>query len=202
MAKLILGLIAKQGGGKGTVAELIKKRFGAASHRFSDPVRELLDSVGVPHERSKMQDFAQEMRRIHGTDILERIVIKRCVGSDTDIAIADGIREPDDIRNLLRRDDFRVIYLKVPQWTRWDRLRNRGENAGEEDLSWSDFLKAEEHPNELAIDETIRLAKSAGNRRDPKLETIPNDGTPEDLEKHLQRTLRRLAAQYGFSLAA
>jgi len=194
LEKLIIGLIAKQGGGKSSAAEFIRKRFGAASHRFSDPVREMCNAVGWPQERQKMQELAQIMRRIHSEDVLEQVVIRRCEDGEAATAIADGIREPGDIRNLILREDFHVIWLKIPQRTRFGRLKERAEQEGKPRLTWKDFREAENHKNERGIDETLRFVKKTAP---DKLHVVSNAGTREDLETAISAILHQINDELG-----
>ena len=47
MKRLIIGLVGRKGSGKGTVAKILKEKYGASVYRFSDVLREILDLLFV-----------------------------------------------------------------------------------------------------------------------------------------------------------
>lgn len=189
MAKLILGLIAEQGGGKSTAAGILKEKFGASSHRFSDPIREFADLVGLPQERKPLQDIGQAGRRLFGETCWESIVIARCENDPAEIAIADGIREPGDVKNLLKRDRFHAIVLDVPAEERFRRIVNRAVLEGRAPPTREEFDAAEAHVNERRIRETIEFIH---RERPDRLHVVDNSGPPESLPPALERLISGL----------
>lgn len=189
MAKIIVCIMANQGGGKGAASEFMKRRYGAPSHRYSQPVREICALLGMPDTRENLQELGQHLRKVFGPAILESEIIRRCEMEPSPVAVADGGREPGDFGQMVLRPGFAAVYLDAPKEVRKARLMARGENAGEAGMSEGEFERAENHRNELAIRETVEWLRAEHPNR---LHVIDNSGAWTETEKALAELFDRL----------
>ncbi|MBI2047752.1 MAG: hypothetical protein HYT27_01295 [Parcubacteria group bacterium] len=67
--------------------------------------------------------------------------------------------------------NFFMIFVDVSPKERYERLRDRKQRAGEEDLTWEEFLKQDSAPNEAFIPELAKMADFTidNEERDPAL---------------------------------
>jgi dephospho-CoA kinase len=85
LKKLILGIVGEQGGGKDAVSSYLASRYGAAAHRFSDPINECLKELGIENRRENQTMFSSLMRRGSSYDegwdisVLRRETIVACL---------------------------------------------------------------------------------------------------------------------------
>ena len=183
MEKRFYLVIALQGAGKSSATEVLKKLLNASSHRYSDPVREFADDIGLPQERKPMQDIAQAMRRQFGADCLERLLIQRGERDAAEDVIFDGAREPKDVGNLVKHPSFHAIHIDLPELARFRRISKREQAEGRPVPTWEQFLQAENHVNERSIRDTLALI---GNQRPDRLHIVDNSRTPDELRRRLE----------------
>lgn len=137
----------------------IKEKYGAESCRFSTPIRAVCGAAEIPQTRAELQKLARVFREAYGEDFWERLMVKRVRASDTDIMLVDGAREKGDIMTLMAEPSAFMLYLRADKETRRARLRKRGENDGESEMTEADFEAAESHPNERAVTEMVEWVR-------------------------------------------
>ena len=122
---MIIGLTGSLCAGKGTVAEFLKQRgFEYAS--LSDVLREYLDSNGIERTRANLVSTANRLRESYGSAILAKWALEKIKAGK---AIIDGIRNPEEVKELRQRPDFFLVAVDAPEETRFKRMlaRPRGE---------------------------------------------------------------------------
>lgn len=182
MEKIVLGFIGKPLSGKGEAAAYLETNHHASSYRFSTYLRRILDVLSIPQARRNLQDLSLDLRRRFGDDVIAKQVI-RDYGADARPLIAiDGIRMEGDVAGLRSDPDFRLIHVRADARTRYQRSLQRGENAGEKEKTFEEFLQEETAETELLID---KLGETADF-------TIDNSGTKEDYYARIEAILDRL----------
>ena len=103
------------------------KSQGYGCYSLSDTLRQYLDSKGIERTRSNLISTANELRQSHGAGVLAKWVLKRI--SQDEKALVDGIRHPEEIRELRKRQDFYLVAVDAPIDERFRRMqaRDRGE---------------------------------------------------------------------------
>ncbi len=172
MNKIIIGLVGEAASGKGTVASFLNDKYGASTHTFSRSMKDCLVRLYLPLSRENMSKFSTLTRQAFGEDLFAHVVAGDCERDEHSIIVVDGIRLKADMVALKRFSGFHLIYVTAPIETRWQRARNRGEKAGESEMTLEDFKREELLPTELAI-------KAIGEGAEF---TIDNGGRIDDLE--------------------
>ena len=149
--KIIIGLVGEAAAGKGTVAAFLTEKYGASSHTFSKAMKECVARLYLPLSREVIAKFSTLTREAYGQDLYARVVAKDCEADTHEMIVVDGIRLEADMVALKGFSGFHLIYVTAPVEIRWQRARNRGEKAGESEMSLEDFKKEELLPTELAI---------------------------------------------------
>ncbi len=185
MPKLIIGLVGLQGCGKGTAADLLKEEYGAGYFRFSAILSDILRRLGVESSRDHFIALSTALRQAFGEDVLSYAIAQDAVGSTEDIIIIDGIRRPQDIIALEPLPQFQLIAVTADQTLRFERMKGRGEKAGESQMTWEQFLATEQAETERTIPDVMARATI----------TIPNDGTREEFAARVRDAVNHLRAQ-------
>ncbi|KKU81474.1 MAG: hypothetical protein UY07_C0017G0012 [Parcubacteria group bacterium GW2011_GWA1_47_8] len=168
---IILGITGYPSSGKDTVANyLVEKGFTHIS--TGDLIREEMMKKGIPLDRAHMQEFANEMRKVHGPGYLALEAIKRVFGN----TIVSGLRNIFEVKVLREKfgDQYIMIALTAPIETRyeWATARKR-----EGDVIPFELFKVEEEaehhgrPDTQQVDDVIAMADY----------TIENTGVKEEL---------------------
>ena len=173
--KTIIGLVGGPGAGKDVVADYLTERYGANSHRFATPITDCLKRLGLEISRDNTQKLSILTREAFGEDLYAKIMAESCSRDGSPTVIANGIRRPADIEHLRRLNGFVLVHVSTPPEIRLERMRRRGEKAGESDLTWEKFMEQENHPTESAIREVAAVA-------DVELD---NSGTLENLYRQI-----------------
>lgn len=171
MAKQIIGLVGQQGSGKGTVAKLLGERYGAKMFRFSSILRDILDRLHIEETRENMVQLSEVVRQGFGQDVLAMAMEQDAVAAQDDLVVVDGIRRPGDLVRLEPLPNFTLVAIDVPADIRYNRVKNRGENVGEKEMTREEFEAEEKLPTEITIPSVMAKATSK----------IQNTGTYDEL---------------------
>lgn len=180
---LVIGLVGEKAGGKGQFATLlaeIAKGTIVQSLRFSDIVRETLDTWHLPHTRANQQKLVVAMNETYGIDTLARATLKRVAETKADIVVVDGVRWDSDVAMIRRFPENALVYVTAHHEIRHARAVSRGEKVGETELSLGQFLEEERAPNEVGIPRIGAFADF----------TIVNEGTLDDYRAEALRFYR------------
>jgi dephospho-CoA kinase len=179
----IIGLVGRQGSGKGTVAKILQEKYGAVLFRFSAVLGDILDRVAVERSRENLIKISEALRNSFGEDVLAYAIEKDAASTDADIVVIDGIRRLEDIVALEPLEQFTLVSVHAPAELRFQRVQGRSEKPGESGVSFEDFLKVEETaPTEV----TIPMVE------DRAMITINNDGSLEQLQDQISTLMNDL----------
>lgn len=183
MAKLIIGIVGRQGSGKGTVAKILESKFGAQVFRFSAILGNILDQLNVDRSRDNLIKISEAVRGAFGQDVLAYALEHQATNADADIVVVDGIRRPEDIVALEPRPEFKIINVFAPTELRFARLKNRGEKVGEAHMTWEEFMNVE---TKASTEITIPIVEARATV------TIDNSGTMQELEQKVVDLVHQL----------
>lgn len=171
MPKIILGLVGKQGCGKGTIADVLQKDYQAGYYRFSSILSDILNRLGIEKSRTNLIRISTVLRQSFGEDVLSYALESHVLQAPEDIVIIDGIRRPEDIVALEPLPQFKLISVDADPRLRFERMKGRGEKVGESNMSWEQFLADEQAPTEITIPLVMERATIK----------IENNGTQNEL---------------------
>src|SRR5665213_1088816 len=167
----IISVVGHPASGKDTVADYIAEQ-GFVKISSSDYLRAEMRKIGSPIDRPSMQAFSSLMRAKLGNGYPATEIIKN-ISCDT---VVSGFRNTEEVKTLQKafEDQCTVIAVETPSEIRYQ--WSKGRNRVGDDVSYEDFLKAEElerahESGSHNLDEVIAMADI----------TIVNDGTKEDL---------------------
>ena len=151
MPNHIIGLVGQSGCGKGTVADVLTKQYGAAYSRFSAILGDILTRLHIEHSRDHFIALSNALRGNFGEDVLSYAIEKDAVLSENKIVVIDGIRRPEDIVALEPLPFFKLVSIEVPAEMRYERMKRRGEKSGEQNMTWQEFVAQDHAPTEVTI---------------------------------------------------
>ena len=186
LKSIVFGLTGKNASGKGTVAEILKKK-NFTYHSLSDSLRDELKSLKKEETRENLIDIGNELREKGGPGVLADKLMPKLNSENNHIV--DSIRNPLEVislrkETLLRR--FFLISVDANSRLRYDRLCSRG-RIGDTD-SWEKFIEQEkkeennDDPNKQQLSRTMEMADYS----------IDNSGTLEELEAQVNRIISSL----------
>ncbi|MCH7492235.1 AAA family ATPase [Patescibacteria group bacterium] len=177
---MIIGLTGPLASGKGTITDYLVKHHGAQAVKFSQPLRDMINRLYVKETRESMSKLAELMRAEYGNDILVRTLIKDLEKMNVSIAVFDGIRYDDEFNALKERDDFIMWAVDTDLELRFERIKKRGENAGDKELTMNQFKEQHTLPTEQMIPNLMEKADA----------TINNNGTVGELHVRVTELLK------------
>ena len=186
LKSIVLGLTGKNASGKGTVAEILKKK-NFTYHSLSDSLRDELKTLKKEETRENLIDIGNKLRVKGGPGVLADKLMPKLNTENNHIV--DSIRNPLEVislrkETLLRR--FFLISVDANSKLRYDRLCSRG-RIGDTD-SWEKFVEQEkkeennDDPNKQQLSRTMEMADYS----------IDNSGTLEELEAQVNRIISSL----------
>jgi len=186
LKSIVFGLTGKNASGKGTVAEILKKK-NFTYHSLSDSLRDELKSLKKEETRENLIDIGNELREKGGPGVLADKLIPKLNFENNHIV--DSIRNPLEVislrkETLLRR--FFLISVDANSRLRYDRLCSRG-RIGDTD-SWEKFVEQEkkeenvDDPNKQQLSKTMQMADY----------NIDNSGTLQELEAQVNKIISSL----------
>jgi len=177
--KLYIGLVGEKGGGKETFVQFLKeaaKDKSVAHIRSSDILAETLSMYDLPLTRSNLQHIAIVLDDGFGKGTVTSAVAKQMREHPADIVIFDGVRWHTDAGMIKHFENSYLLYIAAPLNTRFERVRSRKEKAGEEGVSFEQFLKEEQVRTEIEIPDIGKGADTVLN----------NDGSLQDFKKKVE----------------
>ena len=186
LKSIVFGLTGKNASGKGTVAEILKKK-NFTYHSLSDSLRDELKSLKKEETRENLIDIGNELIEKGGPGVLADKLIPKLNFENNHIV--DSIRNPLEVislrkETLLRR--FFLISVDANSRLRYDRLCSRG-RIGDTD-SWEKFVEQEkkeendDDPNKQQLSRTMQMADY----------NIDNSGTLQELEAQVNKIISSL----------
>lgn len=181
--KAIIGLVGENGSGKDTFTTFFKAAAAPLTVkklRFSDVLADTLKMWDIELSRSNLQNLAIIMDREYGKGTLTHATEKRIKEDGSDIIVLEGVRWHTDIPMLKKFENSYLIYVTADPKIRFDRLKKRGEKAGEAGLTFERFQKEEKAGTETDIPEI-------GLKADFKIE---NNGSLDDFREKVEEFFR------------
>lgn len=186
---LVIGTLAKPGGGKGTFTRLLRDVCNENGHypniggpRFSDALRKTALTFGILESRENLQKLAQALDAICPGAVANGMgyMLEQ---DRNQIKIADGARWLYD-EKMIKSLGGVLVYVKADQALRFQRVKDRAENAGDREKTMENFQKEDLAHTESFID-------TIGNRADF---IIDNNGTLEEYKNQVRMFYKKFIA--------
>lgn len=181
MGKIIIGLVGEIASGKGLAVKYLAEKYGAASCRFSTPLRDVLSRLCLEINRKNMQDISRILREHFGQNLLAKVTANDAQNATSAVVVVDGIRRPADIEYLAKLPEFKLVYITADIKIRYERLIKREENTDDKNKTFEQFIKDHEAETEILIPE---IGKNANDK-------IDNNGTEEELYKQIDKIISK-----------
>lgn len=182
MPNHIIGIVGTQGSGKNYISEYVIAHYGGDHLTFSDFLSHVLAKMNLPKSRENMIKLSVSLRNEFGDDLLSHAIAAEALRSEADLVLVDGIRRLGDLTAFRPMPNFTLIAVNADPKLRFERMKKRGEKAGESDMSWEQFEAEEKAPTEVTIPESMTYANHV----------IMNDGTKEDLEARIDEVMKAI----------
>lgn len=183
---MIIGLVGKNGAGKGEVAKVLQSS-GFAYYSLSNVLREELKKQEKEVSRKSLTEFANELRSAKGAGHLANVVAS-LLEPDCN-TVVDSIRHPAEVEALRQKKyfNFYLLAVEAEAKTRFERIKAR---ARENDtLTYEKFVEQEaleaagKKPTDQQLNQTIETADAR----------IENNGTVEELSQKVRQIVQTLA---------
>lgn len=175
MQKIIIGLVGPIASGKDVAKKYLIEKYGAEAVKFSTPLRDVLNRMAVSVSRENLQSVSTLLRGAFGEDLLAKTIAKDASELRSDIVIVDGVRRMADIVHLKKLDNFVLVKIEADPVLRYERMKNRNENAGDAEKTFDEFMVDHEREAEKEIPKVMSEAKWS----------IDNNGDFEKLYKQI-----------------
>ena len=157
--RLNIGLCAKPCAGKGTFVEQCRmvttaQQLSFLHVRFSDVLRDIAALLSIPDTRENLQTLAKRsIDDVFGEGTFSNAVNARLAKAREDVVVIDGVRWLSDETMLRKLPGYtRIIYIHSSVDDRFKRSCARGENSGELEKTFEEFLKEDSASNEAFIE--------------------------------------------------
>jgi len=182
MSKIILASVGEIASGKGVFVNYIKEKFNSNSYKFSTPLRDILDRIGEEQNRENMQDLSTVLRERFGQDLLAKIIVEDVKKDNQEVVLVDGVRRIADIKYLKELDGFYLINVKADEKIRYERIKSRKENPGDENKTLEDFRKDAQAETEVSIREVAEQANY----------TIENNASLKEYYQQIEKIIKEV----------
>ncbi len=182
MSKIILGTAGEIASGKDAVGDYLAEKHGALKLRFSQPLRDILDRIGLEHTRKNLSTLSLHLRKGFGEDILSKVILSEAEASEKEFVVVDGVRRFPDIVHMEASEHFYFCFIEASPETRYERLTKRRQNADDATKTEAQFEKDAKLETETGISELKDRAEFI----------INNDGTLEELYAQVDKMVEEL----------
>lgn len=182
MSKIILGFAGLMASGKDVAKKYLEEKYSAENFRFSTIMRDVLHRINVDVSRENLQALSLCLRQTFGEDLFAKVIANDAKNAQSDIVVIDGVRRLADIAHLAAIEGFHLIAIDADPRIRYERMVKRGENVGDSEKSFEQFIKDGEQEAEQKIPEVMANAGI----------TINNDGDLEDLYQQIDKIVTKI----------
>jgi len=178
---LVFGLTGPNASGKGEVSKYLIKK-GYKYYSLSDIVRQETKKLKLKPTRENYIYVGNLLRKKYGPSILAKRIMKRL---DTDAAVIDSIRNPYEIKELNKLDNFILIGIRAPRKLRFMRILER--NRTGDSKTYKEFIDNEKKENidNCSTNQQLRLCMKYADV------IINNNGSLEELYKKIDKILEK-----------
>lgn len=156
---MIIGVTGEYAAGKDCVAEILQQMsFYHVS--FSDFIREGLKKQKKEITRDSLIAYGNQLREEKGASILAKLALKQV--KDGENYVFTSIRNPAEVKELQKRNDFLLIYVTAPLKIRLTRLLQRSrENDPKtiKELKEKEMLENSSKSTEQQLGNVAKMAK-------------------------------------------
>jgi dephospho-CoA kinase len=167
--KTVIGLAGKMGSGKTAVSDHLHKKHGAKQMRFSQILLDVLTRLHLPGSRENLQKLGYALRTAVGESVIVDAFKKDLAAEKAQVLVVDGVRYPNEVDLVRSFPGSVLLYLDAPQKVRYERCVKRGEK-GEANISFEEFVAAENRATESHLDEIKDLADYCIGNEGPREE--------------------------------
>lgn len=189
---MILVVVGLPGSGKSTIAEMLRED-GFDVIEFGDIWRELLKKAKVPlNDPKATREFTRMLREKHGKDIYARYAVRKVRKSMKHVVMM-GVRSTYELSYLKKKiKEIKIIAISSPFEVRFKRLKVRAKPEDPKNIKDFRWLETREKRGFLKDKKeekhgVLVLMNHADYR-------IVNNGTKEDLRKHLEQVLAHISS--------
>jgi len=187
MFMIVIGLTGENCAGKTTAVDyLTRKSFYSLS--LSDMIREALKEEGKEITRENLIKKGNELRESFGPAVLA-MRAKEKMGKDKNYVV-DSIRNPAEVEELKRLDNFFLIYVTADARVRFERQKKRGR---EEDPTTFEAFKEME---ELEMENAERTKQNLRGTFALADTTITNNGSYEQFYEQIDKALSAFSKEF------
>lgn len=183
---MIIGLTGSLAAGKGVVSDFMKKQ-GFVYLSLSDELREIMKEKKIELTRKNLQDFGNQMREEKGAGVLASLVADKIQNQKYAKAVVDGIRNPAEIAELRKLDNYFLISVDAPEEIRFKRLIARNRESDPKTLE--DFLKVDARDKGIGEKET---GQGVGRCMAQADFTLINDKGIEEINKKVEDLYKKI----------
>lgn len=185
--KIILGISGEIASGKDTVGDYLAKVHGVFKLRFSQPLRDILDRLGLEQNRENLSRVSLYLRKAFGEDLLSRVILGEAEKGGADFVVVDGIRRLSDTVHMETNEHFYFCYIDVTPEKRFERLTRRRQNTDDASKTETQFERDAQRETEVSIHEL----------RDRADFVIDNNGTLAELQSQVDDMVTELRRRAG-----
>jgi dCMP deaminase len=178
---MIIGLTGPNASGKGEAVLYIKSK-GFIYRSLSDILREESAMLGIEPLRENLIKLGNELRRKNGPSFL---ALKAKEGiKETENYIIDSIRNPAEVEEFRKMDNFILIGIDAPVKIRFKRSIGRGREGDAKTLK--EFIQKEEEENRNGsenqqLKKCLQIADVV----------VVNDSTLEELHRKIDEAIKQ-----------
>ena len=181
--KIILGLVGEIAAGKDTAANYLKKKYRSKIISFSQPLREILDLIGVEQNRLNLSNLGKLLRKQFGKDVLSKTMAAKIKTSKAPIITLPNVRLKEDLIHLAKLPNFYLIGIKTDPQIRFRRLRKRkGQYTDDNTKTWEQFQK----DSQLYTEKSIRSLFSKCHYQ------LNNNGSLKSLYQQIDELIKKI----------
>lgn len=145
-------------------------------------MRDVLKRINIEMTRYNLSAVSLCLRETFGEDLFAKVIANDANESDNKMVVIDGVRRLADIVHLSKLDGFYLISIEAAPELRHKRLVARGENVGESEKTFEQFLADHQTETELTIPEVMAKADFV----------IDNNNDFNDLYNQIDKILEKI----------
>lgn len=182
---MIIGITGTDGAGKGTVVDYLAHTKGFVHYHGRKLFIEEIEKQGLENNRASMRLVANELRRLHGDDVIVKLFLQQAKERGDVHIIIDSIRALAEVETL-KANGGALLSVDADRKIRYKRIQERASSS--DNVTFEEFVALEEREMNDPDPHGMQKAKVMAMAD----YTIENNTSTEDLYSQVEDFLKKV----------
>jgi len=180
--KKVIVIVGMPGAGK-AMASRVARDLGYPVLVCGDVIREEAKRREIPPTPENIGTLMLKIREEEGRAVVASRLIPRIQAQDSNVVVVEGARNIEEIDELRKHYDVRILAIHASPTTRFSRLKSRGRS--DDPNNWNDFMVRDRREIDVGINRLVATADRM----------VTNEGSIREFKGNVNKLLKEMCSE-------